>query len=1052
MRFCHSAIPVMLLVFALGTLLPFHPVRAQQATDPSSLYIVRGIVTDSTGSQPLEGVTITVEGKNTRTSTDRNGSFTLNLSGGPNTLLFTSVGYEERRMTVSTPQSSLIVPLSSLAANLGQVIVVGYGTQKKATITGSVAAIKGEDLVTTKNENLLNMMTGKVPGVRIVQKSSEPGEFNNTFDIRGMGNPLIIIDGIPRDNITRLDGYDIESISVIKDATAAVYGVRAANGVVLITTRNGKRGKAEITYAGSYGVQHFIGFPETVNAIDYMTLMNEKGAHDPNNRRVLFTPADFQQFLSGTKQSSNWFEPVVKDLTPQHQHNISASGGTDKITYFMSLGYLNQQGLWKSNALNYKRYNFRSNVSAKVSNRLTAEMRISGTTDTKNAPNTDSWGVIRSLWRELPIDPIYANNNPAYPGPSTDAAQPLLVTDASKSGYKQNQNNWVQGSVSLTYEVPHITGLNAKALYSYDYYNYDGKAYQKTYSMYKYDAVQNTYIPQTANSPSSVNRSYNKNTATLMQLSLNYNHSFGKNNVSLLGLYEESVRKGDNFSAFRELALDALDQLFAGNSLNQTGSMDPNGLTNFTNKGIVGRAGYNYNQKYIAEFSFRRDGSSRFAPGRQWGFFPVGSVGWRISEEGFFRHSGKLDFVNNLKLRASYGKTGDDNASTYQFLTGYNYPSGGAAFNGNWVNGISSRGTPNPDITWFVAKTLNLGLDADLWNGKLGVQVDVFNRNRSGLLATRILSLPGTTGANLPQENLNSDYTSGFEIVATHKSTLGKVHLNLQGNFSYSRTKWKYVERGLAGNSYDNWRNNLNNRYNDIQWGWGYVGQFQSMADIYKSNIIYDGGGNRGLLPGDYMYQDWNGDGIIDDLDTHPIAGANLSRVNDVTTNVRPLINYGLTISAEYKGIDATILLQGTGRFNVQYVEALKEPGALGGNILTMFQDRWHPADPTADPYNPNTVWVPGHFAFTGTVAADNSERSVQNAAYVRIKTLELGYTLPKKWMKVAGLTNTRFYVSAYNLATWTKLKYLDPEHPADLYGYMYPLNQSYNVGLNITF
>lgn len=1038
--------PVVLFMFFI-----FYSMQsgAQQTADRT----IKGQVTDSAGTA-LQGVTVSVEGSKLKTLTDKDGRFSLNVSEGVHVLLLSSVGYQPARVSANSLEP-LFIKLQQASSNLDQVVVVGYGTQKKATLTGAVAVVTGDELVTTKNENVLNTMTGKLAGVRIVQKSSEPGTFNNTFDIRGFGNPLIVIDGVPRDNITRLDPYEIESISVIKDASAAVYGVRAANGVVLITTRAGKRGKAEITYSGSYGLQQYLGFPKLTNAVDFMELTNEHVGHTPDGpRTVRYSDEEIEAYKNGTKKSTDWFGAVIKKWTPQYQHNISVTGGADKFTYFLSLGNLYQDGIWKTDDLNYKKYNFRSNISAKVSNRLTAEMRISGITDTRQAPYNDSWSIIRGLWRQLPIDPFYANNNPDYPYKSADVANPLITTNSDLSGYKTTINNWLQGSVSITYDLPYINGLHAKALYSYDYNNLDYKEYRKAYQVYTY-TDQTGYVGTTANTPTGVQRNFGKNTQNLMQLSLFYNRSIAaKHNINILALYEESDRKSDNFNAYRQGGLvDALDQLFAGGSLNQVGTMDQNGLTHFTNKGLVGKAGYNFLQKYLFEFDFRYDGSSRFAPGRQWGFFPVVQAGWRISEENFFQRISALSFISNLKIRGSYGKTGDDNASTYQFLTGYNYPNqnSGASFNGNWVNGLSSRGTPNPNLTWFTAKTLDLGIDADFLNGRFGFQFDVFRRNRDGLLATRVLTLPGTVGTNLPQENLNSDYTSGLDLVVTHKNRIGKFSYNISGNLSYSRTRLKYVERALAGNSYDNWRNNQNDRYNDIQWGWGYEGQFQSIDQIIHSGINY-GGGNRGLLPGDFMYQDWNGDGIIDDLDVHPLAGSKLPNVDDVTTNVRPQITYGLTLSGEWQGIDLSVLFQGTGRFNVQYIEALKEPGALGGNILAQFENRWHPADPQADPYDPSTVWVPGYYAYTGTVAADNSERAIQNAAYLRIKSLELGYSLPVKWMQKAGLTRARIYINAYNLATFTKLKYLDPEHPADLYGYLYPLNKTYNAGLNITF
>lgn len=1041
---------VFLLVCCMGA-------QAQQT-------VISGVITDDRNN-PLPGVSIQVKGTKTGVTTKADGSFSLSVANTQQAILIVSlIGYDRTEIAVAGRKQLQII-LQAGQKKLDEVVVVGYGSQQKTRLTGAVATLKGDAIVTTRNENVQNMLTGKVAGVRVVQNSAEPGSFNNTFDIRGLGSPLVVIDGVPRDNFQRLDANDIESISVLKDASAAVYGVRAANGVVLITTKKGKAGATRLAYSVTGGLQYAAGLPRTLGATDWMTLANEKAMHNPDGGVRPYTPDIFEQYLNGTLKSTDWYPAVIRKAAPQTQHSLTASGGTDKMNYYISLGYLSQEGLFKSGDLRYKKFNVRSNISAKISSHLTAELQLSGITDTKDQPNADAWTVFQSLWRHPPYLPVYANNDPEHLNSLGDnGPNALAISTASVSGYKKNNNKWFQGAFNLTYDVPAIQGLKAKALYSYDYYVADNKTFAKSYNLYLYEQVPNTgtyfYNPKPFQTPSNVNRYYGANQNTLMQFSINYDHAFGDHTVGGLILYEESTRKGDNFYANRNLVLSSLDQLISGSALNQVAFQNKDGLFTLANKGLVGKAHYDFKAKYLLDLSFRYDGSSKFPPGKQWGFFPGVAAGWRISEEQFKRNISALSFIDNLKLRGSYGVMGDDGSSQFQFIQGYDFPASGSAaglaggyvFNGTFNPALGFRNLPNPNITWFTAKTLDIGLDAELWNGLLGFQIDWFMRNRSGLLATRNLTLPGSLGAALPQENLNSDRSSGIELVLTHNNRIGKFNYRVSGNVSYTRTKWVYNERATAGNSYLNWRNNVNGRYNDIWWGWGTDGRFQSYEDIYHYNVNA-GGGNRGAVPGDYIYEDWNHDGYIDDMDRHPIASTyNGSTNNGTSTPNPPLINFGLSIGANYKGFDLDLLFQGVGMKWISYPEALASPLNFNGNALDQFMDRWHPVDPTADPYNPNTQWVTGAYPYTGTTADPNSLFSVKNASYVRLKSVELGYTLPPSIIKTVGLQGVRVYVNGYNLLTVTGIRNVDPEHPADYYGYVYPLNKTVNIGANVTF
>ncbi len=1005
---------------------------------------VTGKVVDEEG-HPLAGVSILAKGTTNGTVSDINGHFSLSLSSDVKQLVFSFIGLKTQNVDISG-KNSFDVVMSSEIHGLQEVVAIGYGSQRKVNLTGAVGSIKSDELVATKNESLVNTLTGKIPGLRIVQNSSEPGSFNDNYDIRGMGSPLIVIDGIPRSNMDRLDPNDVESVSVLKDASAAIYGVRAANGVILITTKRGEKGTLKLSYSGNEGWQNWSGLPKSVDAIDYMTLYNESTMHNVNGGHITFTDQDFAPYRNGTKKSTDWYSPVIKSSAPQSEHNISATGGNDNTNYFFSVGYSTQDGFLQTGDLYYKKYNVRSNISTKITQNLSVDLNIDAIMDEKHQPYQSAWWIIRSFWRQVPTQSIYANDNKDYLiNTQVDGTNPVAMSNQDIAGYQDYNNKWFQSSIAMNYKFPFVEGLTAKGMFSYDYSMSDNKMYQKQYNQYNYNGANDTYNAVIQQSPSNVTRQFYSNPTYLSQVSLNYNHLFnGVHNVGALLLYEASVVSGDNFYASRDLSLP-VDQLLSGNSLNQQGYMDGNGLYKRSNEGLVGRLNYDYKSKYLAEFSFRDDGSSKFEKTRQWGFFPSASVGWRMSEENFWKNSTALSFIDNLKFRASYGKMGDDAASSYQFVTGYLYPANGSnnnlpagsVFGGTFVNSLQSMGLANPDITWFVSKTFNLGVDVDAWHGLLGATFDVFRRNRTGLLATEILSLPSVVGASLPQENLNGDRTQGIELELTHKNSIGEFRYSVKGNIAFTRTENRAVVQAKAGNSYENWHNNSNNRWNDVWWGYGAAGQYQSYKAIVNSPVFV----GRGTLPGDYAYQDWNGDGQISDLDVHPVAH-----------NGMPLINYGLTVAAEYKGFDLNMLFQGTGMANVSYFEQLINPLWGGGSALTQFMDRWHPTDPTADPYNPNTTWTSGHYAYTGSSPDVNSTYNIQNASYIRLKSVELGYTIPKSAASVIGIKGARIYVNGYNLLTKTKVKYLDPEHPSSTYGYLYPLNKTYSVGLNVNF
>jgi len=1023
--------------FCFFTILPGY---AQQAKE------ITGNVKDLNG-EIVVGANIRIEGSSAGTITDATGNFRLPAPQGNVTINVSYIGYLSQKIALGNKRNINIV-LSEDPKTISEVVVVGYGTQKKESLTGAISSVKNQELVSTKTQNVQNMLTGKIPGLRVVQKTSEPGQFTNSFDIRNFGSPLLVVDGVPRSDLQKLDPNEIESITVLKDASASIYGVRAANGVLLVTTKKGTNGAPKINYSVYYGIQKPADILKPVGAVDRMTLMNEKSMRSTTNPTLTYDSDAFKAYEDGTLTSTDWYGAVIRNSAPQQQHNVSLSGGSDAVTYFVNLGYMDQQGFWKSNSLDYNRVNVRSNIEARISKRLKFSLKLNGIKDFTTRPITDTWTVFKMLWRSVPTDKIYANDNSAYLASTSaggDVLNPVAMSNSDISGYYHSTNKIFESSADFTYDVPYINGLTVKGLLSFDNNISDNTSYNKEYKEYTYNSATDVYTGVSKQSPSSLSRTYTNGENLLYNISLNYKRTFAeKHNVSALLLLESSHSTTDNIKASRELSI-AIPYLFAGNTLNQVGTADASGISENAYAGFVGDFSYDYEGKYLAKFSFREDGSSKFPASSRWGFFPSGSVGWRMSEESFIKDN--LPFINNLKIRGSYGILGDDGSAAYQYVTGYDYPNTSGAsinnfptgyvFGGTYTNALGFRVVANPNITWYTSHTADIGLDADFWNSKFGFTLDLFNRDRSGLLATRLVTLPGSFGATMPQQNLNGDRTKGFELELRHHNRIGEVEYAISANVAMTRKMNLYLERASSGNSYSNWLNNTSYRYSDIWFGYGSDGRYTSYSQIATSDVYT----TNSTLPGDYKYEDWNGDGVIDSNDSHPIS-----------TKTNPVMTFGSTISASYKGFDLSLLIQGAGRTYVAFSEQLSTPLSWNGNALSQFLNRWHPVDATKDPYDPSNVWVSGYYAYGGNTPDSNSSFARQNGAYVRLKSAELGYSIPNNILKHVGMKDMRVYVNGYNLFTLSKVRDLDPEHPSDTYGYIYPLNKTINFGASLTF
>lgn len=1021
--------------------------------------MVKGKVVDQ-HNEPVIGATVGVDKGKAKTVTDIDGNFTLQVPANAQ-IVVNYIGMKPATQSVGGRRELNFV-LQDDVNQLQDVVVVGYGTQKRGSITGSVAAVKGDEMVRTKNENPQNMLTGRVAGVRVWQKSSEPGSYNNNFDVRGMGTPLVIIDGVPRDmsDFQRMNADDIQDISVLKDASASIYGLRSANGVVLVTTKKGQAGQTKFSYNGSYTIQSPKSMPKLLDAYKTMTLYNERNLNNVNGGSKIYTDEMFDEFRNGTRRETDWNNLIFAKTSPQTNHNITVSGGNDKTQYFVSFGALYQEGFFKSGDLNYHKYNITSNLTTEVYRGLKLSLNINAMTDKQNNPYCTSTDIIRNYWRQGVLFPAYADEAGTmlnYDGLDLEENTVAKMT-ADISGYRRYKQSQVLTSGIFEYDFGTLTnvlkGLKAKVMFSYDYHLNNNTIYRKQYYQYAYDPATQTYKQKlyASSAPSNLRREHYDTQQFLSQYTLSYNRDFGPHSVAAVVGMETQRRTGDNFYAMRNLAFSS-PYLFNGVEEGQVANSATGGIYSANYNAFIGRLNYSFAQRYLIEGQFRYDGSSKFAKGHRWGFFPSVSLGWVVSEEPWFKKIEFLKGVDQLKLRASYGEMGDDSGANYDWVAGYTYPSTsgnsekgyynqyapGFIFGSQFVYAATPMAIPNELISWYKAKTFNVGVDFDTNNKLFGFSLDYFSRKMTGLYEYRTSVFPTVIGAKPPRENANSSRNFGMELELRHHNRIGRDFVyNVKGIVTITRQKYlTAIQNGPYANAYDQWRNDhLNNRYQGVQFGYEGNGRYQNWDEIWNETLYHE----KDLLPGDYKYLDWNGDGEINSQDEHPYA-----------FDQTPWMNYSLSIDCAYKGFDFSMLWQGSALGSMSYEEPLYSIwGQNGGGALEQYWDRWHPADENADPYDPNTKWVKGYYAYTGHYPSANSTFNRVSTAYLRLKQIELGYTLPK-W-KVFPSLNLRVYANAYNLFTITGVKFVDPEHPSDDLGRLYPLNRTYTFGVQVSF
>jgi TonB-linked SusC/RagA family outer membrane protein len=993
---------------------------------------VRGVVRSESGT-PIPGVNVIEKGTSNGTTTDVDGNYTLIVAREDATLVFSFIGYTTQEVAVNG-RSVIDVPLLEDVQRLEEVVVVGYGEQKKVNLTGSVASISNEELTVVPVGNTTTALAGKLPGLIAVQRSGQPGVDDASLSIRGFGSPLIVVDGIVGRDFSRLDPNEIESITILKDAAStAVYGVSGGNGVILVTTKKGTIGKPQFSYNMNYGVQTVTKYPRFVNSEEYAILKNEASTNLGGG--LIYTEDEIQKFREGTDPNYpnfDYYDYFVDDYAPQRQQNITVRGGSENIQYFFLLGESTQASMWQGENQDYARYNFRSNVDAKINDNLDISIVFGARTEDRNNLIQNSY--LMASWMQYSW-PIFGPKTPDGKIASTNYGLTAYL-DKDLTGYIKDKRHVLQGDLTLNYKIPFVKGLSARFTAAQDLSFREEKQWLKKYLTHEWDEATQTSKVVGSRGINSLQLSDWKESSTRLQASLNFNRSFSdRHNINALLLYEEFEGSGTNFWARRVDYVVPIDQIFAGPDANKNnnGSAFDNGR-----QSLVGRVNYDFSGKYLFEYSFRYDGSAKFPVDKRWGFFSGVSAGWRLSEENFMKD--RINAIDDLKLRGSWGQLGSDNTGNFQFLTGFNYPSGNYVLGNDIVsNGMIDTGVPNPNITWEESEVINVGLDLSLWNSLLEVEADVFYRKRGGLLARRNLQLPSTFGAALPFENLNSDNTRGFEIMLTHRNTIGELTFSISPNVSFTRSKWDHVEQREFTSQYDSWRSDSQDRWKNIYWGLKAIGQFQSDEDI-NSSPIQDMQANSTLRPGDIKYDDYNNDGVINNADQQIIGRGET-----------PEIFYGFGINARWKNFGLNMTWQGAANFNMAQQHFLIQPFANGMNAYAYFMDRWHREDMT----DPNSKWIPGKYPSTINNGAPNnrlfSSFWLKDATYLRLKFINLNYDLDLEVFRKIGIQKLNISVSAQNLLTFSGLGPMDPETPTGRLSY-YPQQKTYNLGVNVTF
>lgn len=982
-------------------------------------------------NEPIAGASVFVKGTTQGVTTDASGSFQLAAQG--DSLSVTFIGYKPQTVAI-VGQTNFTILLETDDQFLEDVVVVGYGTQNRATVTGSISEVKGDDLIKSPQPNLSNSLAGRFSGLVATNRGGEPGYDGSQLRIRGAsttGNTdiLIVVDGVPGQvgGLERLDPNDIESVTILKDAAAAVYGSRAANGVILVTTRKGKQGKPTVSYSFNQGFSSPTRLPTMADAATYAEIRNEIDYYNnpAGGMNQFYSEDDIQKFRDGSDPfrfpNTDWQKEVLAETALQNQHNLSVSGGTERTRYFVSAGTLMQDGIFKDGVTKYNQYNFRSNIDMDITDRFKAGLSVAGREEKRKFPTVGAGEIFRNIYRAYPT--ILSRYENGYPSTGIENNNPvMMVTDAG--GTNLNPKLVFNGILRASYDLPFVDGLMLDGFLAIDKSQESGKNFITPYLVYNYDVSSDQYESRNVGETKAQLQQFQENTSLMTaNIKLNYEQSFGDHNVKAFAAYEQSERTLSRLEAGRRNFPTSLTP-----EISQGGTA----LEDRTNAGLswresrvsfITRANYDYKQRYLLEAQLRIDGSSIFPPESRFGYFPGVSVGWRMSEEDWFN----TGLINDLKLRASYGELGGDNISANQFVN--NYIFNNAYTIGNSIYpGVDLYKLANPAITWEVSKKTDVGLNARFLD-KFDLEFVYFNEKRSNILLPRNASIPGVIGISnpydaetlVPAENIGRVDNNGIEATLGYQHR-GNFNFGVAGNVTY--VKSNVVFRDEAPGIPD-WQKETGNPLNTYLL-YRSIGIFRTQEDLDNYPHV------QGAGLGDLIFEDYNQDGEItaDDM-----VRTNLGNI--------PQLTFGLTLNASYKNFDLSTVFSGQGRSR-QYI--LSEAGTVGNFYSTWAENRWSPnnVDGTYPKVNERAS-----SAISGGLF--RNDFWLFNTAFIRLKNIELGYTIPTSVIERIGLNRVRLYANGFNVFTITGLKNFDPEGDNES-GHFYPQQRIFNLGINIGF
>ncbi|WP_421826282.1 SusC/RagA family TonB-linked outer membrane protein [Larkinella sp.] len=1026
------------------------PALAQQRT-------LTGKITGDKG-EVLPGATVLLKGTTTGTSANAEGMYSLPIPADQTsgTLVVSFIGYLSKEVPIGN-QSTLNVTIDPDSKGLQEVVVVGYGTQKKESITGAISSVTSRDVGRVHAATVTGTLAGKIPGVQFRQADGRPGAAAN-IQIRNMGgNPLFIIDGVPKDKtqFDNLSPNDVETITVLKDASASIYGSRAANGVIIVTTKRGVVGqKSTINLDAYYGFQNWTRFPTVVNAYEWN--LGKAEAEVNRNGTTAITQAELDKYKAGTEygyQSFDWYDFIIQPNSPQSNINLSASGGSDRINYYISATRLDQNSVMGREFI-FNRSNIQSNIDVRVTDRIKVGLTIAGRQETRENPGVpggDDYVAPKfAILRNRPGERPYANDNPEYINTISNPASNWGYLNYARSGFLNEVYSSITPQATVEYQTP-IKGLSVKGLYSYMFRDSQREVFEYTYDTYTYNPSTQQYNRTGGSQNPYRQRVVNKIDENIGQLQLLYTNTFGKHSINAIALTERLKKRERNVEARTVPKTNSLPVM-------QFADIVAYNDADFTQArvGYIGRVNYGYADKYFLEVAARRDASWKFSPTKRWGTFPSVSLAWRITEEPFFKEwTNDGAFLNDLKLRASYGMLGDDNVrpnnadlDPFAYNPGYNYNTGVGIMSGTTTVAARDRGIAFDRISWLKAKVTDIGVDFSLLNNKITGTLDYFRRVRDGLPAVKSdVFVPSELGYALPQENLERDAVVGGEASLVYNGDIRGVRFTIGANISYARNRFLSPYNPRYGNSLLEYRESLENRWSNIFWGYEAVGQFQSQEEINNYVVNNDGQGNRTMIPGDLIYRDQNNDGVINSRDERPIGYG---------INNTPILSGGLNFTLQYKGFDFAMDFSGGTMMAINRQFEQRNAYQNTGNVpRLLFDDRWR----RADPLNPDSPWITGseiplRYNDTGHSNINkNSTWWLLNISYLRNRTMELGYTLPALLTQKVKIQKARLFVNTYNLFSIdnTRPYGIDPE-VQDENGLQYPQTKLFNFGVNLSF